>query len=162
MAHFLQHTRSPPGRPIFPKCGQFRASISYQKGHFPETNGLARIPPKFRKILGNLTFLTRLHFEPYRRTKMAHFRNVSGLPVKTRFSQNSANFEPRLDIKRGHFSRLMDWPIPLPQKFWKIVGNLTILTRPHFEQYPRTEMAQCRQHSRSHREGVISPKFGQF
>ena len=63
------------------------------------------------------------HFHANRALKWSILCNIPGLLLIARFSRNLANFEPRLDIKRGHFSRVMGWPKPPPkilENYWGI------------------------------------------
>ena len=59
MAHFLQHSTSPPVGPISPKFGQFLDAISYKGAIFWRQMKIDQDPPRnVGGILGNLTFLT--------------------------------------------------------------------------------------------------------
>ena len=91
------------------RYGSRSGNLITPNGAISETNGRAAMPPKARKEAGNYAFLTRPHFARYRRTQMAHFPQHPQPRREGVVFRNSANFEPRIAIERGHFRRKMDW-----------------------------------------------------
>ena len=155
-------SRSAPESQIPPQhLAQFEPRLAIKMGHFWRRMDCPGPPKNCRGILGNLTFLTRPHFERYPRTKMAHFLQHPRRPPEGQISPKFGQFRADGSYRKGSFLRQMDWP-RFPPKFWGVLENSTFLTMPHFERYPRPKWPIFCNIPGLFLRVRFSPQFGQF